>query len=194
MSGTEGSFHARLKQAKEKFKATQNKTETEGPNPASSKQYTNENSFSDLLSVSTTAEIMSEYLLFKGNLRNLLPSFGPKLIQDVRRHFKIGEVTSISSEDGMKFSKGQFPLLDALSQDLGICLRNILTPPTTICLLCEKKLTVKNKPVNVPLFTLSGPEMATKWMYQCRNCKSASLMRGLYESHSTIYYHIGNYY
>ena len=67
MSGTEGSFHARLKQAKEKFKATQNKTETEGQNPASSKQYTNENSFSESFRnykyPKSRTLMMSEYLL-----------------------------------------------------------------------------------------------------------------------------------
>ena len=65
-------------------------------------------------------------------------------------------------------------ILDALSSKIGINLRTMIAPPTTKCLLCCKDLTPNNEPVHVPLHTIKGPQLATKYTWECRSCRCVS--------------------
>ena len=65
-------------------------------------------------------------------------------------------------------------ILDALSSKIGINLWTMIAPPTTKCLLCCKDLTPNNEPVHVPLHTIKGPQLATKYTWECRSCRCVS--------------------
>ena len=43
-----------------------------------------------------------------------------------------------------------------------------LSPPVSICILCDKALTIRNNPSKAKLFTLNGPVPCTKIMLECR--------------------------
>jgi hypothetical protein len=41
----------------------------------------------------------------------------------------------------------------------------------THCLLCKEELKVHNKPAQVSVFTMTGPEIFSKYILRCRNCR-----------------------
>jgi hypothetical protein len=45
-----------------------------------------------------------------------------------------------------------------------------LTPPVSMCILCENNLTIRNNPSKANLFTLEGPVPCTKITLECRGC------------------------
>lgn len=45
-----------------------------------------------------------------------------------------------------------------------------LTPPVSLCMQCEKKLTIRNNPSKAKLFTLDGPVPCTKDTLECSDC------------------------
>ena len=45
-----------------------------------------------------------------------------------------------------------------------------LSPPVSICSLCDKALTIRNNPSKAKLFTLNGPVPCTKITLECRGC------------------------
>lgn len=45
-----------------------------------------------------------------------------------------------------------------------------LSPPVSICILCDKALTIRNNPSKAKLFTLNGPVPCTKITLECRRC------------------------
>ena len=45
-----------------------------------------------------------------------------------------------------------------------------LSPPVSICILCDKALTIRNNPSKAKLFTLDGPVPCTKITLECRGC------------------------
>ena len=47
----------------------------------------------------------------------------------------------------------------------------ILAPPVTHCLLCKEELKVHNKPTQIAVFTLTGPELYSKFILRCRDCR-----------------------
>ena len=73
---------------------------------------------------------------------------------------------NIASEEGT-------PLLEALGAKLGTSFANIIVPPTKKCILCQSALTKHNEPSVVALFTLSGPVVAAKHTWRCRQCKNS---------------------
>ena len=153
--------------------------------------------FDDLIRAASPGDILTEYLWFKRNLiPKLLDSIGTHLLMQVRTHLNIDEakekLCESTSGESVKLEGDRFPILDSLSCLLGVCLRNILAPPVQKCVLCQGSLTLLNKPVSVPLHTLAGPQMATKYMYQCKSCPGTFKFRNQYEDKNRIYYHIGN--
>ena len=50
------------------------------------------------------------------------------------------------------------------------CLR-IVAPPVTHCLLCKEELKVHHKPTQISVFTLDGPEIFSKYILRCRDCR-----------------------
>ena len=75
------------------------------------------------------------------------------------------------------FKGDNYPILDALSCKLGISLRHILAPPTTSCLLCGKDLVSNHKPSQVPLHSVNGPLIASKYGWECKGCRGAGQFR-----------------
>ena len=120
-------------------------------------------------------EILCEYFNF---LRNLPSEFieceKKKLIDTVRKEWKIDDI--LSNVHGLNFektlvdSKNTSSLTDELSIKLGRSLR-VLCPPVSKCILCDKKLTVNNQPVQIVVHTLMGPKMYSKYILRCKNCR-----------------------
>ena len=189
-------YFARLEEAKRKFEENQNKPKEEN-DTQNSEDLSAERLFSEVWSQATPAEVMLEFLWFKkwSGVKLLLDSIQSDLVEQVRLTLKIDlQVLQLyeSKSEAMNICQDvNLPILDALSQMMGVCLRNIISPPTKECLLCGKALTKLNHPVNVPIHTTNGPEMATKYMWQCHRCPSTVKMRGIYEGSNRIYYHIG---
>ena len=71
----------------------------------------------------------------------------------------------------LNFKGDNFPILDALSCKIKLNLRHIIAPITS-CLLCHKDLVANNKPAHVPLHTLKGPQLASKYGWECRACRA----------------------
>merc|ERR1712129_145605 len=121
---------------------------------------------------------------------------GVELIEDVKKHLNVDNLTTSTGRTEMHFSGNQFPILDALSYKIGSNLRNIIAPPTTKCVLCGKNLVSNNKPVNVPLFSECGPEMATKYEWECTSCTSVYLSGSENPNNfnsTRIYYQVDQY-
>ena len=153
--------------------------------------------FQDVLATATPNDVYGEYLFFLKRLPKLLNNAEQELINSVRTNFKIDEVKKELSKpsrgESVNLKGDQYPLLDALSFKLGLCLRNILAPPTQTCLLCSKPLQRNHKPTMVPFHTLDGPEMASKFSWECRSCRSITDFRGKYENNSRVYYSVDQY-
>ena len=147
---------------------------------------------------SSVNDITLEYLYF---LRNLPPLPNTQLaltVNKVSSELKIQNLSPIQMEhispDPSHVTRrfDRFPILDALSCKLGISLRNILAPPTAICILCQKPLVANNKPVQVPLFDNSGPDVGTKYIFDCNNCKAAWKLNPIKQTRSLkqhVHYH-----
>ena len=153
--------------------------------------------FQTMLAKATPNDIYGEYLFFLKMLPKLQNNAEQELIKTVRTNLKIDEVklelSKPSSGERLNLKGDQYPLLDALSFKLGLCLRNILAPPTDTCLLCEKPLQRNNKPTVVPFHTLGGPEMASKYSWECRSCTGIYSFRGRYENNCRVYYSVDQY-
>ena len=123
-----------------------------------------------LVKQATPDDIYCDYLYFVRNLPQLLNNQSTELIHLVRKELNIAEVQK-NLGGKVNFKGDKFPILDALSCKIGTNLRNILAPPTIVCLLCERPLTVNHAPTQVPLHTLNGPQLATKYSWECRTCR-----------------------
>ena len=119
-------------------------------------------------------DIMGEYIFFLKNLPKLLNNVESDLIQEVKAELGIGKLKLCGK---VNFKGSDYPILDALSCKMGKSLRHILAPPTTSCLLCGKVLIANHKPSQVPLHSLNGPGIASKYAWECRGCRGAVQFR-----------------
>lgn len=153
---------------------------------------TAEEYFKRTLENSTQAEIFLEYLIFLKSLPNLQSNDLQRIRDTVRSELNINLIEDNISMIDLRFvseSPEHHPILDALACKLGYSL-TIITPPTELCLLCDQRITRRNpnrKPTQVSLFTLTGPKIASKLTWTCRNCKGASRLNGS-ESENVNYY------
>ena len=121
----------------------------------------------------TPKEVFAEYLDFirsiPGDLietekKRILKVFEDKLqIADIMKNIAKLDFKSLVN---VKSSK----LVDVLSINLGYSLK-ILCPPTKYCILCKKGLSIHHKPTQMIVHKISGPELYSKYLYRCRNCK-----------------------
>ena len=111
--------------------------------------------FQRIVSKGSDYDILMEYFLFRKLLPKLLKCQEQKLINIVEKELNIKTVMSRLNLETLKFEYmgNKFPILDALSYKIGIHVRNILAPPTTSCLLCNKTLWTNKQPITVPLHT-----------------------------------------
>ena len=131
----------------------------------------------------THVEIFLEWLLFMKRL----PAFENMAIKEikdeVKQNLKIDEIERNISFHEMHFNTKDTthtPVLDALGAKLGYSL-NIISPPTKECLLCGKCLVNRHagRPSTLTaLFSLTGPKIATKLTWTCRNCKNGWKLDG----------------
>ena len=87
--------------------------------------------FNDVIKDASPADILAEFYWFERNLvPQLLEHVGTNLVNEVKKHLGIDHATEMVSSDTIVKATGEnFPILDALSFKMGLCLRNILTPP-----------------------------------------------------------------
>ena len=153
--------------------------------------------FQEVLAAASPHDIYGEYIFFLKKLPRLIKLAEEDLIGKVRSNLKIDDVqkqlSKPSGGERVNLKGDQYPLLDALSFKLGLCLRNILAPPTQTCLLCKKGLLRNHKPTVVPFHTLAGPEMASKFSWECRACSFIFDFRGKYETNNRVYYSLDQY-
>ena len=114
-----------------------------------------------------------EYLCFLQNLPILIKSERARLINLVKTEFHIDQISiSINKLDFRKLSKlkDQSSMLNEFSRKIGRSLK-ILGPPTTKCLLCDETLTLHYPPSQIAVHGLNGPEVYSKYILRCRQCK-----------------------
>ena len=135
--------------------------------------------FDRLLLKASPCDVYYEYLHFRKLMPPLLPKVHGQLLEMVQNHLKISEVKMklVGGNETVNFTSSSldeanhtYPLLDALSLKLGYSLRYLVAPPTTKCLLCNEELTLYNQPTTVVIHTLQGPQIGTKYSWQCRRC------------------------
>ena len=153
--------------------------------------------FQEEYSKHSQAEIYVEYCKFLQSLPDLIASEKEKIIEMVRVELKIEEIEKeldFTSFQNLK-QKRDGKLLKYLSIKLGFSL-NILCPPVKSCILCYKKLKMNNKPTQVVVHSVTGPELYTKYIYRCRDCKLVRNPKSnnkLKVTGQDIYYHSDKY-
>ena len=144
-----------------------------------SDQSVSEESFEDVYSKLTKEEIFLEYCNFLQSLPDLIDSENIKIIDLVKQELGIDKLLSdLQHCDFRRLVTTQnSSLLKYLSAKLGFSLK-ILCPPVKSCILCERKLTLNNKPTQVIVHNVTGPDLYTKYIYRCRGCKLENISKG----------------
>ena len=134
---------------------------------------TKEEYFDRVLKSSSSLDRVLEFLRFRKQADELLPSVGNDLVALVRRELEIDTAISTMKLETRIASGEGTPILDALGAKRGTSFANIVAPPTKRCLLCTKDLKKRNEPSTVALFTVNGPVVGAKYMWRCRSCTGA---------------------
>ena len=120
-----------------------------------------------------------------------------KIIKLVKEELHIDEILSelqyCDFESLVCKKKGH--LIEYLSTKLGYSLK-IICPPVKTCMLCEQILTLNNKPTQVVVHTVTGPEIYSKYIYRCRGCKlvrKSKIDKTSKVNAQDIYYHSDKY-
>ena len=151
--------------------------------------------FSKIMLQASPDDIYGEYLWFVKNLPKMINNKLSDLLHLVRTELGVERVKGLLCGK-LNFTGNNFPILDALSCKVKINLRNIIAPPTTTCLLCAKPLTANHEPCHVPLHTPNGPELATKYSWECRSCNGVGnfgLPVQLQSTNRRIYYQVDQF-
>ena len=156
--------------------------------------------FARILYAESKEDIYSEYQMFLKRLPPLKNSQRVQFSSKVRKELKIYDIESTLKVDTKKLksvspvpdSGRKTPIMDALSINLGTSL-NFLVPPTTRCLLCNRELTFHNECTQVPVFTLTGPIMFSKYIWKCRKCQSPGNLKRGSSLFGDVYYHPDRY-
>ena len=80
------------------------------------------------------------------------------------------------------------PLLQQISTKIQP--REILAPPTSLCLTCQQQLTKNHDSITVRVYTVKGLVEGRKWNLRCNSCKSSygySMYGSRNESHMRLY-------
>lgn len=121
----------------------------------------------------TNEVVLLEFMTFMKKLPTLIKSEKDRLIRLVRKELKIDDILDLNLElDFTKLSnmKRHNHVISEFSRKIGQSL-NILAPPTTRCLLCCEYLTMNNPPSQIVVHGMNGPEVYSKYILRCRNCK-----------------------
>ena len=157
-----------------------------------------EETFMDVYESLSKEEVLFEFLNFLRSFPDLMETEKIKIIKVVKEELCIdkilSEVKHWDFESLIHKQRGQH-LMDYLSTKLGYSLK-ILCPPVKLCILCEQKLTMNNKPTQVIVHTVTGPEIYSKYIYRCRGCKlvkKSKINKTSKENAQDIYYHSDQY-
>ena len=145
------------------------------------------------MSKSTPTDVLNEYYWLFKNIPNLVNNELSDILIDVKTNLKIEHHLEIKRDDKMNIKGDKHPILDALSCKLGYSVKNWIAPPTVDCLLCEKKLMRNNKRLQVVLFTQMGPEMATKYIWECQSCTGTFAFNNKFQDKNRVYYYVDSY-
>ena len=137
-------------------------------------------------------EILSEYMYFLRNLPPLIASEKVKLTNNVKNYLKVDSIIldfhKLDLNNLLHIKEGSH-ILDYMSVESGKSCK-ILCPPIQKCLLCGSGLTMSNKPTQVSVLTLHGPELYSKYIYRCRGCRlSPDQPKKKNETRQDVYYH-----
>lgn len=180
--------------AKEKKDVTQKTEQSRLEEEQKQEEKTAEQLFEQVYGKATNTDIWSEYTFFLQHLPTLLEKTRAELIEIVEENLRIPEVKEKMAHQKMDHRKlnyegDNYPILDALSIKIGLNLTKILAPPTQKCFLCKKHLQRSNKPATVTLHTLEGPELASKYQWECK-CRATNKFRNKVENNTRVYYHV----
>ena len=156
-----------------------------------------EESFEDVYSKLTKEEIFLEYCNFLQSLPDLIDSESIKIIDLVKKELSIEKMLNELQHCDFRslVNTQNIHLMKHLSAKLGFSLK-FLCPPVKSCILCERKLTLNNKPTQVIVHNVTGPELYTKYIYRCRGCKLENNSKGNKSDKPNvqdIYYHSDRY-
>ena len=120
-----------------------------------------------------------------------------KLISDVVKKLNIKEITNENLDFTRLTNKHEGMLLAEISRKNGQSLK-IMAPPVNKCLFCKHKLQLAhNKPTQVMVHQLEGPDVYSKYSYRCKNCplKTSEEIRNGNEilERQDIRYHVEKY-
>ena len=147
-------------------------------------------------------EILHEFMCFMKNLPILIESERRRLVNLVKHELQIDRILKSANRlDFNKLSKleggkkNSSHIISQLSRKIGQSL-NILAPPTTRCLLCYETLSMNNRPSQIVVHGMNGPELYSKYILRCKMCKiHANRVKGK-DDRQDVYYHperFGNY-
>ena len=155
-------------------------------------------SFSNLYEQLSKEEVFFEYLNFVRTFPDLLDGEREKILETVKSELGIDkilcEIKVCNFERKLQKQSGRH-LMDLLSAKLGYSLK-ILCPPVKTCILCEKKLAMNNKPSQVVVHKVTGPEIYSKYIYRCKGCKlvrKSKVDKSAKANAQDIYYHTDRY-
>ena len=164
----------RLKKKLESKQLDAKRKITEVENAAASKPCIIDDSkfVEDLTSCASKEEMLSEYFQFLRNLPVMPDVEKKRLIQKVKAEWNIDEIlnTSLNPEVNLVHLKDGNNLIDKVSSKFGQSIQ-ILAPPVKHCLLCKEVLSVNNKPTQIAVFGLKGPQIYSKYILKCQRCR-----------------------
>jgi hypothetical protein len=138
------------------------------------------------------------YVNFLRTFPDLLDSEKTKLLKLVKDELGIDNIVKeikTCDFDRLVDTHQSSYLIEHLSTKLGFSLK-ILCPPVKSCILCENTLTLNNKATQVIVHTVTGPQLYSKYIYRCRNCKlvkKSKVNKKAKDNAQDIYYHSDQY-
>ena len=121
------------------------------------------------------AKRVDAWFQFVKRLPKLPPTVSMKLRTDVYEFLGIDErdLKNVNLFDVNKEDLEEITL-DPLEVKTGFGYKNVIAPPVSNCLLCDKTLHLHNKPTNVVIHGFNGPRIATTYILRCKRCPEAN--------------------
>ena len=154
--------------------------------------------FDEIYSHLSKEEIFVEYVNFLRTFPDILYSEKTKLVDIVKQELKIEDILNeiqTCDFDRLVDKHESSHLIEHLSTKLGFSLK-IVCPPVKHCILCENKLTLNNKATQIIVHTMAGPQLHSKYIYRCRNCKlvkKSKVTKKARDNAQDVYYHSDQY-
>ena len=145
----------------------------------------------------SSEEILYEFMGFMRSLPIMINSEKNRLVNLVKSELQIDKILNSSQKlDLVKLSKlgSGNHVISQLSRKIGQSLR-ILSPPTIKCFLCSENLTMNHPPTQIAVHGMNGPEVFSKYILRCKQCKLDSKAGNQDKKlRQDVYYHPERYY